>query len=132
MSKDVIHIEPTNKTPEVFLNSKGSVKITGRAIDESRNKFSDEILSWVDDYLKNPANLTEVTIALEYLNSYNSIIMANILRQIAQVTRQAKKINIKWYVDEDDDDLLERGKYISSTFDIPIDFIMTEDIKSMY
>jgi hypothetical protein len=132
MSKDVIHIEPTNKTPEVFLNSKGSVKITGRAIDESRNKFSDEILSWVDDYLKNPANLTEVTIALEYLNSYNSIIMANILRQIAQVTRQAKKLNIKWYVDEDDDDLLERGKYISSTFDIPIDFIMTEDIKSMY
>jgi hypothetical protein len=49
MSKDVIHIEPTGKTPEVFLNSKGSVKITGRAIDESRNKFSDEILSWVDD-----------------------------------------------------------------------------------
>jgi hypothetical protein len=132
MSKDMIHIEPTNKTPEVFLNSKGTVKITGRAIDESRNKFSDEIISWVDDYLKSPANLTEVIIALEYLNSYNSIIMANILRQIAQVTQQAKKLNIKWYVDEDDDDLLERGKYISSTFDIPIDFIMTEDIKSMY
>jgi hypothetical protein len=58
--------------------------------------------------------------------------MANILRQIAQVTQQDKKLNIKWYVDEDDDDLLERGKYISSTFDIPIEFIMTEDIKSMY
>jgi hypothetical protein len=125
-------ILPTNKTPEVHLNPKGSIKITGRAIDESRNKFSDEIISWVDDYLLSPANLTEVVIALEYLNSYNSIIMASILRQIAQVTQQAKKLNIKWYVDEDDDDLLERGKYISSTFDIPIDFIMTEDIKTIY
>jgi hypothetical protein len=132
MSKDEVHILPTNKTPEVHLNPKGSIKITGRAIDESRNKFSDEIISWVDDYLLSPANLTEVVIALEYLNSYNSIIMASILRQIAQVTQQAKKLNIKWYVDEDDDDLLERGKYISSTFDIPIDFIMTEDIKTIY
>jgi len=132
MSKDVIHIEPTNKTPEIFLNPKGSVKITGRAIDESRNKFSDEILSWIDEYLKDPANLTEVIIALEYLNSYNSIIMASILRQVAQVTQQAKKLTIKWYIDADDDDLLERARYISSTFNIPIDFIMTEDIKSMY
>jgi len=128
----MLHIEPTNKTPEVTLNPKGFIKITGRAIDESRNKFSEEIISWLDNYLTSPANLTEVLIALEYLNSYNSIIMATILRQVAQVTQQAKKLNIKWYIDEDDDDLLERGRYISSTFNIPIDFIMTEDIKTMY
>jgi len=132
MSRDAVHIQPTNKTPEVLLNPKGSIKITGRAIDESRNKFSEEIISWLDNYLTSPANLTEVVVALEYLNSYNSIIMATILRQVAQVTQQAKKLSIKWYIDEDDDDLLERGKYISSTFNIPIDFIMTEDIKSMY
>ena len=132
MSKEVLHIEPTNKTPEVTLNPKGFIKITGRAIDESRNKFSEEIISWLDNYLTSPANLTEVVIALEYLNSYNSIIMATILRQVAQVSQQAKKLSIKWYVDEDDDDLLERGKYISQTFNIPIDFIMTEDIKTVY
>jgi hypothetical protein len=132
MSRDAVHIQPTNKTPEVILNPKGSIKITGRAIDESRNKFSEEIISWLDGYITSPANLTEVVIALEYLNSYNSIIMATILRQVAQVTQQAKKLNIKWYIDADDDDLLERGKYISSTFNIPIDFIMTEDIKTMY
>jgi SiaC family regulatory phosphoprotein len=132
MNKEVVHILPTNKTPEVFLNPKGHIKMTGRAIDESRNKFSDQIIEWVDAYLLNPANLTEVVIALEYLNSYNSIILASILRQIAQVTRQSKKLNIQWYIDQDDDDLLERGKYISSTFNIPIEFIMTEDIKSVY
>ena len=96
MSKDLIHIEPTNKTPEVFLNPKGSLKITGRAIDESRTKFSEQIIEWIDTYLASPANLTEVTIALEYLNSYNSIILASIIRQIYQVTQQSKKIVIKW------------------------------------
>jgi hypothetical protein len=132
MSKDVVHIEPTNKTPEVTLNPKGFVKITGRAIDESRTKFSEQMIEWIDAYLQNPANLTEVTIALEYLNSYNSIILASIIRQIYQVSQQSKKIVIKWYIDQDDDDLLERGRYIASTFNIPIEFVMTEDIKNMY
>jgi hypothetical protein len=127
-----VHILPTNKTPEVFLNPEGSIKIIGRAIDESRTKFSEQILIWIDDYLAKPAGSTEVIIALEYMNSFNSIIMASILRKLYQLNEQSKKISIKWYVEEDDDDLLERGEYISTTFNIPIEFIPTDQIKSSY
>ncbi|MBK7133362.1 MAG: DUF1987 family protein [Bacteroidales bacterium] len=127
-----VHILPTNKTPEVFLNPEGSVKIIGRAIDESRTKFSEQILIWIDDYLTKPAVSTEVIIALEYMNSFNSIIMASILRKLYQLNELSKKISIKWYVEEDDDDLLERGEYISTTFNIPIEFIKTDQIKSSY
>lgn len=122
---EAVHILPTNKTPEVLLNPDGFIKIKGRAIDESRTRFSDQINSWLDDYLLNPAESTEVTIALEYLNSYNSIILAAILKKLAQSDHKLKKYIIKWYIEEDDDDLLERGQYISSTFNIPIEFIMT-------
>ncbi len=127
-----VHILPTSKTPEVFLNPEGSIKIIGRAIDESRTKFSEQILIWIDDYLNKPAGSTEVIIALEYMNSFNSIIMASILRKLHQLNEQSKKISIKWYVEEDDDDLLERGEYISTTFNIPIEFITTDQIKSSY
>ncbi len=127
-----VHILPTNKTPEVFLNPEGSVKIIGRAIDESRTKFSEQILIWIDDYLTKPAGSTEVIIALEYMNSFNSIIMASILRKLHQLKEQSKKISIKWYVEDDDDDLLERGEYISTTFNIPIEFIKTDQIKGTY
>jgi len=132
MSIAAVHILPSNKTPEVFLNPEGSVKIIGRAIDETRTKFSEQILIWIDDYLLKPAATTEVVIALEYMNSFNSIIMASILRKLYELNQQSKKINIKWYVEEDDDDLLERGQYISSTFNIPIEFILTDQIKSNY
>ena len=132
MSIETVHIEPTNKTPEVHLNPKGFIKITGRAIDESKTKFSDQIMDWVDTYILNPASTTEIIIALEYLNSFNSIILASIIRKFAQINQQAKTLIIKWYIDQDDDDLLERGKYISSTFNIHIEFIMIEEIKSMY
>jgi len=132
MRLEAVHIIPTNKTPEVFLNPEGSIKIIGRAIDESRTKFSEQIMLWIDDYLLEPAELTEITIALEYMNSFNSIILATILKKLYLVKEQSKKLSIKWYVEDDDDDLLERGEYISSTFNIPIDFIMTDQIKSMY
>jgi hypothetical protein len=132
MITEVVHILPTNKTPEVFLNPQGIVKISGRAIDESRTKFSEQIMSWIDNYLLNPAKSTDVTIALEYLNSFNSIILTSILKKLSQVNQHSKDINIQWYIEEDDEDLHERGSYISSTLNIPIKFIMTDNIETCY
>ena len=131
MKIDAVHILPTNNTPEVLLNPDGIIKIKGRAIDESRAKYSEPILVWIDSYLLNPAKITEVTIALEYLNSYNSIIMASILRKLSQVNLQSKNLVVKWYIEEDDDDLLERGEYTSSSLKIPIEFIMTDQIRNI-
>jgi len=131
MKIDAVHILPTNNTPEVLLNPDGIIKIKGRAIDESRAKYSEPILVWIDSYLLNPAKITEVTIALEYLNSYNSIILASILRKLSQVNLQSKNLVVKWYIEEDDDDLLERGEYTSSSLKIPIEFIMTDQIRNI-
>lgn len=127
-----LHIAPTNNTPEVLLNSDGIVKIFGRAIDESRTKFSDQMMVWIESYILDPADVTEVTIALEYLNSFNSIYLASVLRKLALVKDQMKKLNIKWYIEDDDEDLLERAEYISTTFNIPIQFEMTDHIKNWY
>lgn len=132
MKIDAVHILPTNNTPEVLLNPDGIIKIKGRAIDESRAKYSEPILVWIDSYLLNPAKITEVTIALEYLNSYNSIILASILRKLSQVNLQSKNLVVKWYIEEDDDDLLERGEYTSSSLKIPIEFIMTDQIRNIF
>ena len=125
-----VHILPTNKTPEIILKPAGVIKITGRAIDESRSVFSDQIMGWIDSYLLNPAKSTELSIDLEYLNSYNSIVLASVIRKLALLRQQSKTLIIKWFIDEDDDDLLERGKYISSTFNIPIEFIVNDQNKN--
>jgi len=125
-----VHILPTNKTPEIILKPAGVIKISGRAIDESRSVFSDQIMGWIDAYLLNPAKLTELSIDLEYLNSYNSIVLASVIRKLALLSQQSKVLVIKWFIDEDDDDLLERGKYISSTFNIPIEFIVNDQDKN--
>jgi hypothetical protein len=128
LKTEEVHILPTNTTPEILLNPKGIIKIKGRAIDESRTKFPEQILNWIDAYLLNPAALTEVTIALEFLNSFNTIILTSTLKKIAQVTKLGKRLAIRWYYEEDDVDIFERGEYIAATIDVPIEFIITDKI----
>jgi len=123
-----VHILPTNTTPEVLLIPRGVIKFKGRAIDESRTKFPEQITNWIDEYLLNPAELTEVVIALEFLNSFNTIILTSTLKKISQVTQLGKKLAIRWYYEEDDIDIFERGEYISSTINVPIEFIITDKI----
>jgi hypothetical protein len=123
-----VHILPTNKTPEVLLNPEGIIKIKGRAIDESRTGSPEQIMRWIDSYLLNPAELTRVIIALEFLNSFNTIILTSTLKKISQVVQLGKKLKIHWYYEEDDVDIFERGEYISSSINIPIEFIITNNI----
>jgi hypothetical protein len=128
MITDKVHILPTNKTPEYLLNPEGIIKIKGRAMDESITKVPDQIVNWIDAYVSNPAELTEVFIALEFLNSFNTIILTSSLKKISQVILHGKKLLIHWYYEEDDVDIFERGQYISSIINIPIEFIPTNSI----
>jgi hypothetical protein len=128
MGLNEVHILPTKTTPEIFLNPKGIIKIKGRAIDESRDKAPEQMTSWIDAYVLNPPQLTEVIIALEFLNSFNTLVLTSTLKKISQVIRLGKKIAIRWYYEEDDVDIFERGEYISATVNIPTEFIKTDNV----
>ncbi len=128
MNLDKIHILPTDKTPEFYLDPSGIIKIKGRAIDEDIRKAPEQVMDWIDAYLLRPADLTEVNVALEYLNSFNTMILTSALKKISGVKALGKELVMRWYYEEDDEDMCERAKYISNTINIPIEFIITTDI----
>ena len=128
MSLQEVHILPTKTTPEIFMLPKGIIKIRGRAIDESRDKAPEQVTDWIDTYVLNPPQYTEVIIALEFLNSFNTLVLTSLLKRVAQVKALGKKIVIHWYYEEDDVDIFERGEYIASTVNIPTEFIKTDDV----
>jgi len=125
-----IHILPTDNTPEFNFSSEGMIKIRGRGLFQNKTEVIEQIMNWIDEYLRNPAEITYVILAFEYLNSFSTTILVSILRKLSQVILQSGKLVIKWYYEEDDEDILERGEYISSTFDIPIEFIVTNNFAS--
>jgi hypothetical protein len=128
MKTQEVHILPTKTTPEYLLNPRGIIKIKGRAIDESRTNAPEQFINWLDDYLANPAESTEVNIALEFLNSFNTLILTSALKRIIEVVKQRKNLTIRWFYEEDDPDLYERGEYISSVIGHPFDFVLTDRI----
>jgi len=97
----------------------------------NKSKVTEQIGIWIDEYVTKPAEITYVIIAFEYLSSFCTTILVSILRKLSQVLLHSGKLVIQWYYEEDDEDILERGEYISSTFDIPIMFILTNHIADL-
>jgi hypothetical protein len=118
-------ILPTKNTPEVILDPKGIVKITGRLIPENAEDFFIPIEKWINEYFKNPAEITCVEISLEYINSVGSKYLLDLIRKITHIhlKKNSKKFIINWYYTDEDEDMLEKGTIFSSKLDVPFNFI---------
>ncbi|NLJ42486.1 MAG: DUF1987 domain-containing protein [Bacteroidales bacterium] len=121
-------ILPTANTPYFLLDPEGIIRIKGKGMVINETNTLNNIYAWLDLYVKSPAEITYVSICLEYLNSFCTGKLVTILKKLMEVVADKKKLVIYWYYEEDDNDILERGEYISSTFNIPFKFIMTDDI----
>lgn len=117
----------TKNTPEISLSPDGIIKIRGRSMNGNITEFSKQIEDWVDEYICDPADLTCVDIYLEYFNGINLKIYISLLKKIASVILKNKKYIINWYYEEGDEDILEKGEYISSVLDIPFTYIKIDD-----
>ena len=128
MTLGELHILPTENTPEFLFRPDGMIRIKGRGLFQNKTEVIEQIITWIDEYLSNPAHETYVTIAFEYLNSFSTTILVSILRNLSKVILKSEQLIVQWYYEEDDEDILERGEYIESTFNIPIVFILTKHI----
>lgn len=123
MSLARLYIKPSGRTPEILLDPEGLIRISGRGLSAHRTEVPGQILKWLDDYVSNPAETTYVVLAFEYLNSYNTTILVSILRKIQEIHGTSKKLVVRWLYEHDDDDILERGQYIASVIDLPLEYI---------
>ena len=123
---ELVTIEGTRKTPDVRLDPEGKIKLGGRSIPEDASKFFEEVLDWVVDYCSSPKDLTTIDIELEYFNSGSAKYVMQILRELSELISGNKKVEVNWYYEEGDDDILERGEYYATILSLDINFIETE------
>ena len=118
-------ISRTKSTPEVILDTKGTIKLTGRLIPENAEEFFNPIEEWINEYFKNPAEITCVEISLEYINSVGSKYLLDLIRKITHIhlKKNNKKFIINWYYEDVDENMLETGTSFSSDLNVPYNFI---------
>ena len=118
-------ILPTKNTPEVILDPKGIIKITGRLIPENAIEFFNPIDEWLNEYFCSPTDIICLEICLEYINSEGIKHLLDLIHKIIHIhlKNNKKKLIINWYYKEDDEDILEQGTFFSSVLNVPFNLI---------
>ena len=99
-----------NTLPEiVFDEMKGTVSIKGRSISPEVNVYFEEFISYFKDCIqKQPMNL-KVDIDMEYYNSSTSRILVDFFKSAKIVEEKNFNVDISWYIEKDDEDMIERA-----------------------
>ena len=125
MSKNQKIISTTKNTPEVIFDEKGTIKLTGRLINENPIDFFNLLDEGINEYFFSSADITCLEICLEYINSEGTKHLLETIKKIIQIhlKNNMKKIIINWYYKEDDEDMLEKGTFFSSVLHVYISLI---------
>jgi hypothetical protein len=119
-----LYLEQDIKTPKLDFNfSRGELSIEGISVPENTIDFYSPFVFWVKEYVQNPKK-TVLAIKLEYFNTSTSVVLLNIMRDIASMGREFG--TIKWYYELDDFEMKEVGEDYKNMLDTNFELIPIE------
>ncbi|MBS3769463.1 MAG: DUF1987 domain-containing protein [Bacteroidales bacterium] len=133
-----LYIASTSFTPEVDFDPKRhKFKMAGVSRPEDAYEFYEPVLSWVHNYIKGTLEdyeqnklLNETFIIVfdfEYMNSSSSKYIFQIISNFKKFYEKRLNLNIFWYYDDPDDQILEDGEDFSEIIDIPFNFLIRKN-----
>ena len=119
-----IIIEGTPKTPTIkFDSAQGVFEIKGRSIPENSVEFYKPLVEWLDSYKETPLPKTVVNIRLEYFNTSSSKCILDVFKKLETIHKAKNEVEVNWYYEEDDEDMLEAGEDYESIIRVPFKMI---------
>lgn len=124
-----LQIAGSHDSPGInFDQSLGKFMIFGKSYPEEAKKFFDPVFVWLEEYIQNPNEETNVEIRLQYYNSATSTMLLEIFYTLEKLIQEkGKKVKIIWNYLEVDDDMLDAGKEYEEMLKIPFEFAIIED-----
>ena len=115
---EVLHIEGTEDTPEVLLDSgNNTFSISGRSFPENAIDFYEPIFAWLQKHAEEVENDMEFEFCMEYFNTSSS-------KQIAKIFLLLEKINenvfvqVIWKYKKEDSDMMASGMRFSKLLNL--------------
>lgn len=103
-----LKIQRTPSTPEIDFDKSGQFSIKGKSLPEDPKKFYEPIFSWAQKFSSKKVHLE---VKLEYVNTSSSKRIIELLR-IIDSNKDINKIDMHWYYEIDDLEMLEFGEMI--------------------
>lgn len=113
-------VEQTEKTPLVDLNNlTGELILSGRSIPINAPRIFEPILEWVNEYIKDPKQTTNLRLNLEYFNTASSIWLAKIVKALTNIDKADCILFLHVYFSiEDFDDIDDIKDDLSPVIDV--------------
>ncbi len=127
-----LNIEPTEFTPKVFFDPENSVfEISGFSRPENVIGFYKPVLKWLEEYndhvlsqnISFNKSLLTLNLKMTYFNSASSKFLLDILLEFMKFMSKGNKIEVNWYYEEGDDEILESGEEIADMLGYTFNFI---------
>lgn len=123
---EALLIEAREDSPGIKLDKENNLfEITGNSYADDPVPYYIPIFDWLDEYIKNPNDITCFVFKLNYINTASSKQIANIL-SILQEVRDKTKLKVKWYYHKDDEDMYDEGLALNNNLKIDFEFIETD------
>jgi len=114
-------IEDTKETPYIELDgANGIFKFTGKSYPENVNLIYSPVLSYIEEYGKNPKKQSILEFKWLYFNTATSKIIASLVFMLKAIKTE---LVINWYCELDFDTMIEKGEEFRDALDINLNII---------
>jgi len=121
---EVLVIESTEDSPKIVLDRESNIlDISGRSLPEDVNTFYEPMMSWIEEYAKDPLEITVFNFKLTYFNTASSKIILDILTQFEEMIEEGHQVMVRWHYPEEDEDMMEAGEEYSEMVDVPFEMV---------
>ena len=104
-------IAQTDSTPQIDFKISGQMTMKGSSLPENPQNFFDPLYNWVKEL---SVETVQIDLKLEYVNTSSSKRVIELIKAIDN-NNKVKKVNLSWYYEEDDLDMLEYGEMIEKS-----------------
>ena len=119
---DKLIIKATPKSLSVKF-APGELNLSGNSILSDPKIFFEPVLNWCKEYVDAPNEATTVNFKLEYVDTASVQLLIDILAVLGKLDHQVHTLNINWYYEPDDPELLELGEIMAGRLGLEFNFI---------
>lgn len=121
---EIIRIEKTNNTPSVYIDQANVFcRIEGSSFPEDAYEVYQHVLDWLARIGENVEKEIVVEFDYDFLNSISHKKVWQILHELKQFSKLGNDVKVKWFYDEDDEDIMEAGEDLAELMNIPFELI---------
>lgn len=111
-------------TPYILVDtSAGLIKLEGRSSPENAREFYSPILDALSSGAFDDTTIT-IDFKIEYMNTSSTKCIFMIFSRLGKLHSDGVEVNVNWYSEEDDYDLIETGEDFEELSEIAFNYIL--------